>query len=135
MSKQLLVLLNTRLRAVLAVALTGSLMYAHAHALLCRQSPFTWVGGGTVPSWLSITLTVALYGTTLLMAIVLTLLPFRKDEKAVAAGLVWSVAILPVAALLPTTAQAVRCLQLALNLVALLAAITILLGNFRLRSA
>ena len=135
MFEQSLVFLNTRLRAAIAVVMTALLTYSNAHALFQRQTPFTLVGGGALPSWLAIALTIALYVTAFAMSILLILAPLRKDEKAVALGLVLSLTILPIAALSPAAAQVVRCLQLALNAVAVLAALAILLSNFWLRHA
>jgi hypothetical protein len=132
---QALLLVNTRLRAVLAVAVTGWIFYTRAHALIAgRPTRFLWVGGNALPLWMSVTITTAVYAVLLMMAVSLTAAPLRKDEKALTAGLVWSALIVPVTALLPLAARAVKYVETMLNLIALLAALAILLWQFRPRS-
>jgi hypothetical protein len=134
MPNEALLLVNTRFRAVLAVALTGLLFYGRAQTLI--MSPpylFSWVGGSALPVWMAVAITIAVYVVLLLVAVSLTVAPLRIDEKALTAGLAWSAAIVPVAVLLPLAARAVKYVQTTLNLIALLAAVAILLWHFRLR--
>ncbi|MFZ1917735.1 MAG: hypothetical protein WAU58_09195 [Terriglobales bacterium] len=120
-------IVTTPLAALLALAFTGSVLGRRIHEEVAGQpSLWTWLGFGTLPTWLVVTFNIAIWGGIYAIGIQFARAPYRRDEKALFVSLVGSFMLLPVAALLPKTSGLIHIAQTMLSLTAFLAALAIL---------
>ncbi|HKB98994.1 MAG TPA: hypothetical protein VKD23_09430 [Terriglobales bacterium] len=126
---------TTPFAALFALAFTGSVLGRRFHEeVAARPSSWTWLSFGSLPTWLVVTINIAIWGGIYAIGINFARAPFRRDEKALFVSLVGSFMLLPVAALLPKTSGLIHIAQTMLNLTALLAALAILLSLRKERS-
>jgi hypothetical protein len=81
-----------------------------------------------LPTWLVVTIDIAIWGGIYLIGIGFARTPFRKDEKALFVSLGGNLMLIPVAALLPRINGLVHVAQTMLTLTALFASLAILLS-------
>src|SRR5690348_9502622 len=97
-----IVLITSRFRALVAIALTGWLFGSNLHQFAeARPSTWTWQFTALFPNWAAMAATIALYVYILWLGVVLTLALQRKNEKALIAAFFCHVVVGPLAALLP----------------------------------
>lgn len=126
---------TTPFAALFALAFTGSVLGRRFHEeVAARPSSWTWLSFGSLPTWLVVTINIAIWGGIYAIGINFARAPFRRDEKALFVSLVGSFMLLPVAALLPKTSGLIHIAQTMLNLTAFLAALAILLSLRKERS-
>lgn len=126
---------TTPFAALFALAFTGSVLGRRFHEeVAARPSSWTWLSFGSLPTWLVVTINIAIWGGIYVIGINFARAPFRRDEKALFVSLVGSFMLLPVAALLPKTSGLIHIAQTMLNLTAFLAALAILLSLRKERS-
>ena len=133
-TERMFLLVTSRFRALVALVIATLLFYGRIRALeagrvVRADMPFETV----FPFWLSVVLTAIVYCVLILMAVSVTIGPLRTDEKVFASALLWSVAVLPVVLLFPRGARALKYLQSVLNLISLLAALSMLRWHLRHR--
>ncbi len=122
-------IITTPLAAFFALAFTGSVLGRRFHEEVAAQpSSWTWPSFGFLPTWLVVTINIAIWGGIYAIGIQFARAPFRRDEKALLVSLVGSFMLLPVAALLPRTSGLIHIAQTMLSLTAFLAALAILLS-------
>ena len=120
---------TTPFAALFALAFTGSVLGRRFHEeVAARPSSWTWLSFGSLPTWLVVTINIAIWGCIYAIGINFARAPFRRDEKALFVSLVGSFMLLPIAALLPKTSGLIDIAQTMLNLTAFLAALAILLS-------
>jgi hypothetical protein len=126
---------TTPFAALFALVFTGSVLGRRFHEeVAARPSSWTWLSFGSLPTWLVVTINIAIWGGIYAIGINFARAPFRRDEKALFVSLVGSLMLLPVAALLPKTSGLIHIAQTMLNLTAFLAALAILLSLRKERS-
>jgi hypothetical protein len=124
-----LVLITTRLRALVAIAFTLWMLIQGLRSLLSmRPYSLIWLYSGLLPHWAVVLATIAFYGALMWIAVNIALAPSRKEEKALMFTLFAVPLLAPVGVLLPKATSLLRFLQAILELTALLASISILLS-------
>jgi len=122
-------LVTTRIRAFMAGALTGWMLFGLGLRSQMRSGPpRRWLFSGLLPNWEVVAINVAFWGVVLWMEIPLALGSLRKDEKALLVAFVGHAMVAPVRALFPGIVSAARVVQTLLSLCAFLAALAILLS-------
>jgi len=122
-------IVTTPFAALFALVFTGSVLGRRFHEEIAAQhSSLAWASFGFLPTWLVVTINIAIWGGIYAIGINFARAPFRRDEKALFVSLVGSFMLLPVAALLPKTSGFIHIAQTMLNLTAFLAALAILLS-------
>jgi len=122
-------IVTTPFVAFFALAFTGSVLGRRFHEeIAAPPSSWTWSHLGFLPTWLAVTVNIAIWGGIYVIGINFARAPFRRDEKALFVSLVGSFMLLPVAALLPKTSELIHIAQTMLSLTAFLAALAILLS-------
>jgi hypothetical protein len=122
-------LVTTRIRAFMAVALTGWMLFGLALRSQVRSGPpQRWLFSGLLPSWEVVAINIAFRSVVLWMEISLALGPLRRDEKALLVAFVGRAIVAPIRHLFPGIASAARVVQTLLSLCAFLAALAILLS-------
>jgi hypothetical protein len=129
-------IVTTPLAALFALAFTGSVLGRRFHEEIAAQhSSWRWSSFGFLPTWLAVTINIAIWGGICAIGVNFIRAPFRRDEKALFVSLVGSFMLLPVAALFPRTIGLVDIAQTILSLTAFLAALAILLSFWKESSA
>lgn len=122
-------IVTTPFAAFFALVFTASLLGRRFHEeVAARPSSWTWLSFGFLPTWLVVTINIAIWGGIYVIGINFARAPLRGDEKALFVSLVGSFMLLPVAALLPRTGGLIHIAQTMLGLTAFLAALAILLS-------
>lgn len=122
-------IVTTPFRAFFALAFVGSILGRQFHeGLLAQHSSWTWLSFGLFPTWLVVTINIAIWGGLYAIGINFARAPFRRDEKTLFVSLVGSYMLFPVAALLPKTNGFIHIAQTMLSLTAFLATLAILLS-------
>jgi hypothetical protein len=124
-----LVLVTTRLRALIAVALTLWFLYQRFHTLAsARPHSFEWLYSGLLPHWAIVPINLAFYGFLIWIGVNFALASLRNDEKVLLVAFWIHGGISPVSALLPGTFVAMWFIRTLLELAAFLASLSILLS-------
>jgi hypothetical protein len=122
-------IVTTPFAAFFALVFTGSVLGRRFHEEVAAQpSSWTWPGFGFLPTWLAVTINIAIWGGICLIGMGFIRAPFRRDEKALFGSFVGSLVLNPVSGLLPRISGVVHVMQTLLNLSAFLAALAILLS-------
>ncbi len=115
--------------ALFALVFTASVLGRRfREGTAAQPSSWTWPGFGFLPTWLAVTINIAIWGGVCAIAFNFARAPFRRDEKALFVSVVGSFMLLPVAALLPKASGLIHITQMMLSLTAFLAALAILLS-------
>jgi hypothetical protein len=129
--------ITARFRAVVALALTGWILFVHLHPLHWgKPLPWTWILAGIVPTWAVVIINAAFYGCWLWFGVYIALAPIRKEEKAIWLASIAVGELVPLPHLIPKIEGIARLLRTALCLTAFLGAVAILvsLWNDRARN-
>ena len=122
-------IVSTPFRAFFALVFAGSILGRQFHeGLPAQHSSWTWLSFGFFPTWLVVTINIAMWGAVYVIGINFARASFRRDEKALFVSLVGSYMLVPVTALLPKTSGLIHIAQTMLSLTAFLAALAILLS-------
>ena len=124
--------ITTRFRAVMALGLTGWILFVHLHPLHWgKPLPWTWIWEGIFPTWAVVMFNAAFYGFWLWFGATMALAPIGKQEKAVWLASIANCELVPVPHLIPKIEGNIHLLRTAMGLIAFLGAISIfvLLSN------
>lgn len=120
-------IVTTPLAALFALAFTVSVLGRQFHREIAAQHS-SWTLSSFRPTWLAVTINIAIWGGIYAIGVIFVRAPFRRDEKALFVSLLGSFMLLPAAALFPRTIGLVHIAQTMLSLTAFLAALVILLS-------
>jgi hypothetical protein len=124
-----LLLVTTRPRAFVAVAVTGWVLAIDLHSQMTGTlSAGQWLFSGNFPTWAVVAINIAVWGLFLQVGVALALGSLRKDEKVLLGAFIWGAMFTPVRALLPGVTSSVHVVQTLLRLGAFLAALSILVS-------
>jgi len=122
-------IVNTPFAALFALVFTASALGRRFHEVVAAQhSSWAWSSFGFLPTWLAVTINIAIWGGIYVIGINVARATFRGDEKALFVSLVGGFMLVPVAALLPKTGGLIHIAQTMLSLTAFLAALAILMS-------
>jgi hypothetical protein len=107
-----LVLITTKTRAFIAVALTAWPLLQTFHSVLSRRPyPWEWLFAGLLPPLVVLIINIAFYGVLLWMGAAFALAPLRRDEKVLMVAYWADVLLVPFGALLPNYVMEIRAFR------------------------
>jgi hypothetical protein len=122
-------IITTPLAALFALAFTGSVLGRRFHEEIAAQhSSWTRSSFGFHPTWLVVTINIAIWAGIYAIGLHFIRAPFRRDEKTLFVSLIGSYMLHPVATLFPRTIDLVHVAQTILSLTAFFGALAILLS-------